>query len=79
MDWKKAFTKNRVQITKNLANPNNVADSLFSDRVFTEEMRDAVQVRFFVTKILFCIFYETTGLHHDLKFTPVDIRGDKGS
>ncbi|XP_076108389.1 caspase-3-like [Mytilus galloprovincialis] len=43
MDWKKAFTKNRVQITKNLANPNNVADSLFSDRVFTEEMRDAVQ------------------------------------
>ncbi|CAG2193777.1 unnamed protein product [Mytilus edulis] len=35
--------KNRVQIVKNLANPNNVADSLFSDRVFTEEMRDGVQ------------------------------------
>ncbi|VDI06563.1 caspase 2 [Mytilus galloprovincialis] len=43
MDWKKAFAKNRVQIVKNLANPNNVADSLFSDRVFTEEMRDEVQ------------------------------------
>ncbi|OPL33543.1 caspase-2, partial [Mytilus galloprovincialis] len=43
MDWKKAFAKNRVQIVKNLANPNNVADSLFSDKVFTEEMRDEVQ------------------------------------
>lgn len=43
MDWRKAFAKNRVEIVKNLANPNNVADSLFSDRVFTEEMRDGVQ------------------------------------
>lgn len=43
MDWRKAFAKNRVEIVKNLANPNNVADSLFSERVFTEEMRDGVQ------------------------------------
>ncbi|XP_063396808.1 caspase-3-like [Mytilus trossulus] len=43
MDWKKAFTKNRVEIVKDLANPNDVADCLFSDRAFTEEMRDGVQ------------------------------------
>lgn len=55
MDWKKAFFKNRVQIVKNLANPNDVADCLFSDRLFTEEMRDEVQVRFFVL-FVFCIF-----------------------
>ncbi|CAC5415879.1 CASP2 [Mytilus coruscus] len=41
--WKKAFKDNRVNIVKNLANPNAVADSLFSDRIFTEEMRDEVQ------------------------------------
>lgn len=44
--WKKAFKDNRVNIVKNLANPNAVADCLFSDRIFTEEMRDEVQVRF---------------------------------
>ncbi|XP_052073553.1 caspase-3-like isoform X2 [Mytilus californianus] len=43
MDWKKAFAKNRVEIVRNLANPNDVAGCLFSDRVFTEEMRDGVQ------------------------------------
>lgn len=41
--WKKAFKDNRVNIVKNLANPNAVADCLFSDRIFTEEMRDEVQ------------------------------------
>ncbi|XP_052073551.1 caspase-3-like isoform X2 [Mytilus californianus] len=42
-DWKKAFRANRTQIVKNLANPDDVAGYLFSDSIFTEEMRDAVQ------------------------------------
>lgn len=40
--WKKAFRSNRVAILKNLANPNDVADYLFSDGIFTKEMHDQV-------------------------------------
>lgn len=46
-DWKKAFRANRVIIVKNLANPDDVAGYLFSDGIFTEEMRDMVQVSLF--------------------------------
>ncbi|XP_063397690.1 caspase-3-like [Mytilus trossulus] len=40
--WKNALTKNRVKIVKNLANPNSVADCLFSDGIITKEMHDEI-------------------------------------
>lgn len=50
-DWKKAFRSNRVRILKNLANPDSVADYLFSDHhTLTDEMHDRVLVRFAVNK-----------------------------
>ena len=41
---KDALTKNRVEIIKKLANPDQVADYLFSKKVFDSEMRDIVLV-----------------------------------
>lgn len=48
--WKNAFTKNRVKIVKNLANPNSVADCLYSDGIITKDMHDEIDVRVFVIK-----------------------------
>ena len=45
-EWKKAFSRNRKAIIGDLANPDEVADYLFSDGIFTGEMRDQVKVSF---------------------------------
>lgn len=49
--WKKAFKDNRVDIVQGLANPDAVADYLFSDGMFTQDMQALVHVRYSVTEI----------------------------
>ena len=44
VDPKKALTKNRVAIVRDLANADDVADELFSMGLFNEEMRAVVNV-----------------------------------
>lgn len=44
LDPSKALTKNRVDIIKNVANPNEVADYLYSYGIFTEDMKASVEV-----------------------------------
>lgn len=41
---KQALLKNRPNIVKNLANPDDVAAHLFANGLFTDEMRDEVLV-----------------------------------
>ena len=41
---KQALLKNRPNIVQNLANPDDVADHLYTKGLFTDEMRDAVLV-----------------------------------
>lgn len=41
---KQALLKSRPKIVQNLENPDDVADHLYANGLFTEEMRDAVLV-----------------------------------
>jgi hypothetical protein len=57
---KTALTKNRVEIIKELANPDQVADYLFSKEVLNSEMRDKVLVS--IMKMFFLGVIKDTAL-----------------
>ena len=57
---KTALTKNRVEIIKKLANPDQVADYLFSKEVLNSEMRDKVLVS--IMKMFFLGVIKDTAL-----------------
>ena len=42
--WKEALRKMRVKIIQNLANPDCVADCLYADGVFNDEMKGEIEV-----------------------------------
>lgn len=44
VDPKKALIKNRVAIVRDLDNGDDVADYLYANKLFTEDMRDSVLV-----------------------------------